>query len=70
MSWPFPAERNLCAVQPVATDNDWTPDDGPEVRGSTGALLLLLTGRAAVLSHLAGDGVVFLTQRFASSAPR
>lgn len=65
MSWPFPGQRNLRAVQIVATDSDWTAGDGAEVRGGTGAILLLLIGRAAALPHLAGDGLVFLIQRFA-----
>lgn len=39
-----------------ATDTEWTRGDGPEVTGPVGALLLLLTGRPAALSHLSGEG--------------
>ncbi|MDN5794904.1 MAG: maleylpyruvate isomerase family mycothiol-dependent enzyme [Intrasporangium sp.] len=39
-----------------ATDTEWTRGDGPEVAGSIGALLLLVTGRTARLDELAGDG--------------
>lgn len=40
----------------VATDTDWTRGQGPEVAGPIGALLLLLTGRAAALDQLTGEG--------------
>ena len=40
----------------TATDADWTRGQGPEVAGPIGALLLLLTGRSAALSHLTGEG--------------
>ncbi|GAA2556663.1 maleylpyruvate isomerase family mycothiol-dependent enzyme [Pseudonocardia hydrocarbonoxydans] len=57
MGWPFHARRRLGGMRLVATDSDWTAGDGPEVHGTTGALLLLLTGRtAAALPRLAGPG--------------
>ena len=40
----------------TATDTDWTRGQGPEVAGPIGALLLLLTGRAAALDQLTGEG--------------
>jgi uncharacterized protein (TIGR03083 family) len=40
----------------TATDADWARGQGPEVAGPIGALLLLLTGRSAALSHLTGAG--------------
>jgi uncharacterized protein (TIGR03083 family) len=63
MGWPFRARRRLRGVRLSATDSDWTVGDGPDVRGSTGALLLLLTGRTVTLPELTGDGVTFLTAR-------
>lgn len=40
----------------TATDADWTRGQGPEVAGSIGALLMLLTGRDAALDQLTGGG--------------
>jgi hypothetical protein len=45
----------------MATDMDWTAGDGPEVRGSGEALLLVMAGRLeAVLSELTGAGLTLL----------
>lgn len=67
MGWPFWAKRRLRGVRLTATDSDWTAGDGPDVRGSAGALLLLLTGRTVTMPELTGDGVALLTGR--SPAP-
>ena len=40
----------------TATDIDWTRGEGPTVAGPISALLLLLTGRAAALDQLTGEG--------------
>lgn len=59
MGWPFWARRRLRGVRLVATDTDWSVGEGAELRGPIEALLLLLTGRAAVaLPHLEGPGAV------------
>jgi hypothetical protein len=65
MGWPFWAKRKLRGVRLVATDSDWSAGDGPDVRGSTDALLLLMTGRTVVLPRLAGAGTDILDRRFA-----
>lgn len=54
--WP------LDAVRLTATDADWTRGAGAEVHGPIAELLLLLTGRAAALPHLTGEGVVLLSR--------
>ena len=41
----------------VATDTDWSAGEGPEIRGPALALLLLLTGRPAMLDQLTGHGL-------------
>jgi uncharacterized protein (TIGR03083 family) len=46
-----------------ATDTDWTAGSGPEVSGPAIALALAVTGRAAVLDDLAGDGLPTLRDR-------
>jgi uncharacterized protein (TIGR03083 family) len=55
----FHARRKLAGYRLVATDTNWSvgPNDGQEVTGPIGALLLLLTGRPAALPQLSGSGV-------------
>jgi uncharacterized protein (TIGR03083 family) len=61
--WPFRAERRLRGFRFAATDDDWTAGEGPRIEGPMGAILLLLTGRAAGLSRLTGPGVAELAAR-------
>jgi uncharacterized protein (TIGR03083 family) len=46
-----------------ATDTDWTAGEGPEVEGPMLELMLAVTGRAAALDGLKGDGVATLRAR-------
>lgn len=46
-----------------AVDGPFTSGDGPLVRGSTEALVMVLAGRAAYLDDLTGDGVPTLRER-------
>lgn len=57
MGWPFWAKRKLSGVRLVAEDSSWTAGSGPEIRGTTLDLLLLLTGRRSALPALTGPGV-------------
>jgi uncharacterized protein (TIGR03083 family) len=52
----------------TATDTDWSRGEGPAVAGPVGALLLLLTGRAAGLRQLDGEGADALRSAVATSA--
>lgn len=61
--WPFRAERKLSGFRFAATDCPWTAGQGPQVEGPIAAILLLLTGRRAALSHLSGPGVFELQAR-------
>ena len=63
MGWPFWAHRKLQGFRLTATDTPWTVGNGADVHGPIDAMLLLLTGRPAVLPRLAGDGVPDLTAR-------
>lgn len=54
MGWPFWARRRLDGLRLVATDIDWAAGAGEEVRGPIAALLLLLTGRTALVGQLSG----------------
>jgi uncharacterized protein (TIGR03083 family) len=46
-----------------ATDGPFTAGDGPSVRGSTEALVMVLAGRRAYLGELTGDGVATIRAR-------
>jgi uncharacterized protein (TIGR03083 family) len=59
--FPFRARRRLAGLRVVATDSGWSAGEGARVEGTTGDLLLLLTGRtAAALPRLTGEGVHLL----------
>jgi uncharacterized protein (TIGR03083 family) len=59
-SFPFHARKRLAGVRLTATDITWTVGDGPAIEGTMGAVLLLITGRAASLPELTGAGVSLL----------
>jgi uncharacterized protein (TIGR03083 family) len=56
MGWPFWARRRLRSFRLVASDIDWTAGEGAIVEGPVAALLVLLTGRTALLHRLTGPG--------------
>jgi uncharacterized protein (TIGR03083 family) len=68
MGWPFWARRRLRGTSLVATDSDWRAGSGPQVCGTTGDLLLLVTGRRQVLPQLSGPGVAVLAGARATRA--
>lgn len=55
-AFPFQARRRLRGYRFVATDITWSAGEGAEVHGPISALLMLLTGRHAVLDKLTGPG--------------
>jgi uncharacterized protein (TIGR03083 family) len=61
--FPFRARRRLAGLRLEATDTGWTVGSGAPVEGPMAALLLLVTGRAAALDQLTGDGVRALRRR-------
>lgn len=63
------ARRRVAGVRLVATDTDWSYGDGPEVRGSAEALLLLLYGRSPAPGELAGPGADTLSARLGPRRP-
>ncbi|WP_298585505.1 maleylpyruvate isomerase family mycothiol-dependent enzyme [uncultured Kocuria sp.] len=69
MPFPFWARRRPHGVTLTATDIGWRVGGGPEIRGTMGALLLLLTGRTAALDRLEGPGLG-LVGPGAGAAPR
>jgi uncharacterized protein (TIGR03083 family) len=59
----FHARRRLAGLQLRATDGDLVLGEGAPVEGTTGDLLLLVTGRTATLDRLAGEGAELLWRR-------
>jgi uncharacterized protein (TIGR03083 family) len=62
-NFPVGAKKRVTGVRLVATDADWTHGTGPELAGPGISLLLAMTGRAAGLDALTGDGVVVVGSR-------
>ncbi|MGY1713512.1 maleylpyruvate isomerase family mycothiol-dependent enzyme [Geodermatophilus sp. SYSU D01106] len=57
MSFPFGVRRRLAGLQLRATDSDLVLGEGAPVEGTTGDLLLLVTGRTATVHRLSGEGL-------------
>lgn len=60
------ARRRVAGVRLVAADTNWAHGDGPEVRGSAEALLLLLFGRTPAPGELTGPGADTLAARLSA----
>lgn len=56
-------KRRAAGLTLRATDIDWTVGSGPEVSGPALSLVMAITGRAAALDNLSGDGLATLKQR-------
>ncbi|GIF46228.1 uncharacterized protein (TIGR03083 family) [Asanoa ferruginea] len=58
----FPAMKELRGYAFVSTDANFRAGDGPVIEGPILAILLLLTGRRALLGQLSGPGAAALSQ--------
>ena len=67
-SFPVGGRKRIGGLRLTATDTGWSFGAGPEVSGPAMALLLAMTGRAAGVGGLTGDGVATLSQRVTASA--
>jgi uncharacterized protein (TIGR03083 family) len=69
MRWPLSvsvggsARKRVHGLRLVASDVDWSHGTGPEVRTSSEALLLVLSGRPVDAAELSGTGAVELSHR-------
>jgi uncharacterized protein (TIGR03083 family) len=61
------ARRRVAGVRLVATDVAWSHGEGPEVRGSAEALILVLFGRRPGLGELGGPGADALAARLGAA---
>jgi uncharacterized protein (TIGR03083 family) len=57
------AKKRIAGLRLAATDTDWSTGDGPEVSGPVLSLVMAMTGRAAALDDLAGEGVATMRSR-------
>jgi uncharacterized protein (TIGR03083 family) len=62
-NFPVGGKKRIRGLRLVATDTGWAHGDGPDVTGPALSLLLAMTGRAAGLAGLSGDGASLLGQR-------
>ena len=65
MNFVFGAKDRIAGLRLVATDMDWTHSEGPEVRGTGEALLMILNGRGDALKDVEGPGKETLAARMA-----
>lgn len=65
--FPFHPDRRLRGFRLTATDVSWSAGDGDDVQAPIATLLLLLTGRYAVLPGLTGPGAAALIARSAAT---
>ncbi|TSD98100.1 maleylpyruvate isomerase family mycothiol-dependent enzyme [Skermania sp. ID1734] len=57
------AKNRIAGLALSATDTDWSAGTGPTVSGPILSLVMAMTGRAAALADLTGDGVTILRDR-------
>jgi uncharacterized protein (TIGR03083 family) len=63
IGFPFGTKKRIAGVKLVATDIDWTHGDGPEVRGTGEALLMMMNGRRDAMQDLEGPGTATIEAR-------
>ena len=61
--FPMGTKKRIEGLRLVATDVEWSHGAGPEVTGCGLALVMAMTGRAAALDDLSGEGVATLRRR-------
>ena len=59
-SYPWGRTHRVRGVRLEAMDVDWSAGDGPVVRGSLEAIVMVLAGRRSAASDLDGEGVAVL----------
>lgn len=62
-NFPVGTKNRIAGLRLSASDLDWSTGSGPEVRGPGLSLLMAVTGRAAFVTDLDGDGVATLRER-------
>jgi uncharacterized protein (TIGR03083 family) len=62
-TFPVGGKKRIAGLRLVSNDTAWEYGEGPVVTGPAMSLLLAMTGRAAGLADLSGDGVPTLSAR-------
>jgi len=62
-NFPVGTKKRIDGVRLAADDIEWTHGNGAEVSGPALSILMVMTGRAAALDALSGDGVATLRNR-------
>lgn len=62
-NFPVGTKKRIDSLRLVADDVGWSHGAGPEVTGPAASMLLVMTGRAAALSDLRGEGLATLRNR-------
>jgi uncharacterized protein (TIGR03083 family) len=62
--YPFGTRKRIAGLRLIADDVAWSTGDGPDVRGTSEAILMILSGRAVGADELTGDGATRLYERF------
>ena len=68
VNFPVGTKKRIAGLRLATDDGEWTYGDGPEVTGPGTSLLLAMTGRAAALADLSGEGLAILTERMKPAA--
>ena len=63
---PVLSKRRVHGLRLTATDGPFAAGDGPELSGSTLALVMAMAGRMAYCEELEGEGVALLRERHAA----
>jgi uncharacterized protein (TIGR03083 family) len=66
-SFPVGTKKRIEGLRMVATDVDWSHGTGPEVTGPGLPMVMAMTGRAAGLDELGGEGLAALRRRMATT---
>ena len=62
-SFPVGTKKRIDGLRLVATDVGWSHGTGPEVTGAAMPMVMVMTGRAAGLDELSGEGLATLRRR-------
>jgi len=62
-SFPVGTKKRIDGLRLVATDVGWSHGTGPEVSGAAMPMVMVMTGRAAGLDELSGEGLATLRRR-------
>jgi uncharacterized protein (TIGR03083 family) len=66
-SFPVGTKKRIDGLRLVATDVGWSHGTGPEVTGAAMPMVMVMTGRAAGLDELSGEGLATLRRRMTSA---